>query len=584
MRRCLSLTLVLATASVLSVTTFTASAVAAAPQAPVLTLSGTTLTWKALPGVSTYELATISNPTTTRHTTYQTVTGTSFTPPAVPSQTVGYGLAANVANAPWAKEVTITWPAPPPPAPVLTLSGTTLTWNALAGVSSYQLATISNPTTTRNTTYQTVTGTSFSPPAVPGQKVNYGLEASVANAPWATEVTITWPAAVPVAPAPPAPPAVPVAPGAPVLTVSGTTLTWQALPGVSSYQLATISNPTTTRNTTYQTVTGTSFSPPAVPGQKVNYGLQASVANAPWATEVTITWPSASATGRLAGDQFYVDPADSAVSEVRSLTASGQVSQANALGVIASEPEAVWFTSAASASASAVSSLTGAAAAAGKVPVLVAYDLPWRDCGQFSSGGAATPAAYESFVDGMVSGIGQRKVVIIVEPDALSELSCLPASEQQSYYQLLHYAALRLSSDANAAVYVDAGHTGWQSAAVEASGVSQVLAGTNAAGFAVNVSNFVSTAADMSYGTAISQLAGGRHFVIDTSRNAGSVPAGQWCNPPGARLGQAPTTVTGNPLVDADLWIKTPGESDGTCNGGPSAGAFWLSYALQLVS
>jgi endoglucanase len=486
MRRCLSLTLVLATASVLSVTTFTASAVAAAPQAPVLTLSGTTLTWKALPGVSTYELATISNPTTTRHTTYQTVTGTSFTPPAVPSQTVGYGLAANVANAPWAKEVTITWPAPPPPAPVLTLSGTTLTWNALAGV--------------------------------------------------------------------------------------------------SSYQLATISNPTTTRNTTYQTVTGTSFSPPAVPGQKVNYGLQASVANAPWATEVTITWPSASATGRLAGDQFYVDPADSAVSEVRSLTASGQVSQANALGVIASEPEAVWFTSAASASASAVSSLTGAAAAAGKVPVLVAYDLPWRDCGQFSSGGAATPAAYESFVDGMVSGIGQRKVVIIVEPDALSELSCLPASEQQSYYQLLHYAALRLSSDANAAVYVDAGHTGWQSAAVEASGVSQVLAGTNAAGFAVNVSNFVSTAADMSYGTAISQLAGGRHFVIDTSRNAGSVPAGQWCNPPGARLGQAPTTVTGNPLVDADLWIKTPGESDGTCNGGPSAGAFWLSYALQLVS
>jgi endoglucanase len=293
---------------------------------------------------------------------------------------------------------------------------------------------------------------------------------------------------------------------------------------------------------------------------------------------------SASATGRLAGDQFYVDPADSAVSEVRSLTASGQVSQANALGVIASEPEAVWFTSAASASASAVSSLTGAAAAAGKVPVLVAYDLPWRDCGQFSSGGAATPAAYESFVDGMVSGIGQRKVVIIVEPDALSELSCLPASEQQSYYQLLHYAALRLSSDANAAVYVDAGHTGWQSAAVEASGVSQVLAGTNAAGFAVNVSNFVSTAADMSYGTAISQLAGGRHFVIDTSRNAGSVPAGQWCNPPGARLGQAPTTVTGNPLVDADLWIKTPGESDGTCNGGPSAGAFWLSYALQLVS
>jgi endoglucanase len=329
-------------------------------------------------------------------------------------------------------------------------------------------------------------------------------------------------------------------------------------------------------------IAGTAKPPvrPAIPGHPATIPPLAT----PAAPASAAAGPSSSTGGRLAGDQFYVNPGDSAVSEVRSLTASGQVSQANALGVIASEPEAIWLTSAGSASASAVSSLTGAAAAGGKVPVLVAYDLPWRDCGQFSSGGAASPAAYESFVDGLVSGIGQRKVVIIVEPDALSEVSCLPASEQQSYYQLLHYAALRLGSDANAAVYVDAGHTGWQSAAVEASGVSQVLAGTNAAGFAVNVSNFVSTAADISYGTAISQLAGGRHFVIDTSRNAGSVPAGQWCNPPGARLGQAPTTVTGNALVDADLWIKTPGESDGTCNGGPSAGAFWLSYALQLVS
>jgi endoglucanase len=387
--------------------------------------------------------------------------------------------------------------------------------------------------------------------------------------------------------------AVAATPPAPVLTLSGTTLTWKALPGVSTYELATISNPATTRNTTYQTVTGTSFTPPAVPGQTVNYGLQADVANAPWAKEATIIWPAAtppvstppvSTGGGSAADPFYVDPGTAAASEVAALQASGQTSEANQVEKIAGQPQGIWLTNDNSGSQAAVSQIAGTAAAAGKIPVFVTYNLPWRDCGSFSAGGASSPADYEGYIDGIVSGIAQRKVVMIIEPDALTELSCLPAAEQQSYFQLLHYAAQRLSTDANAAVYVDAGNVGWESAAVEATGLNQVLAGTNAAGFAVNVSNFYSTAANVAYGTAISQQTGGKHFVIDTSRNAGSVPAGQWCNPAGARLGQAPTTATGNALVDADLWIKRPGESDGTCNGGPSAGAFWLSYALQLVS
>jgi endoglucanase len=81
----------------------------------------------------------------------------------------------------------------------------------------------------------------------------------------------------------------------------------------------------------------------------------------------------------------------------------------------------------------------------------------------------------------------------------------------------------------------------------------------------------------------ISQDTGGRHFVIDTSRAGGSVAAGQWCNPAGAKIGTSPTASTGQPAVDADLWIKGVGESDGTCNGGPAAGQFWLSYALSLA-
>lgn len=31
------------------------------------------------------------------------------------------------------------------------------------------------------------------------------------------------------------------------------------------------------------------------------------------------------------------------------------------------------------------------------------------------------------------------------------------------------------------------------------------------------------------------------------------------------------------------MWIKPPGESDGSCNGGPTPGKFWLDYALDLI-
>ena len=47
----------------------------------------------------------------------------------------------------------------------------------------------------------------------------------------------------------------------------------------------------------------------------------------------------------------------------------------------------------------------------------------------------------------------------------------------------------------------------------------------------------------------------------------------------------APTAEPGKKLVDAYLWVKRPGESDGTCNGGPAAGgcAWSPDYALGLA-
>jgi endoglucanase len=94
--------------------------------------------------------------------------------------------------------------------------------------------------------------------------------------------------------------------------------------------------------------------------------------------------------------------------------------------------------------------------------------------------------------------------------------------------------------------------------------------------------------------------------VVDTSRNgqgpwtppAGPYPDPQdWCNPPGRGLGLRPTSDTGSDLADAFLWVKTPGESDGSCtrgldNGGvdpewnlvdPDAGVWFPEQAVDLV-
>ncbi len=107
-----------------------------------------------------------------------------------------------------------------------------------------------------------------------------------------------------------------------------------------------------------------------------------------------------------------------------------------------------------------------------------------------------------------------------------------------------------------------------------------------AAGFSTNVSNFQRTDHEVAYGTYLSALLGGKAFVVDTSRNGNGPLAGPdgtvWCNPDGRALGPAPAATGTGPHV-ANLWIKTVGRSDGTCNGGPAAGAYWESYVLGLA-
>ncbi|MGF7237748.1 MAG: glycoside hydrolase family 6 protein, partial [Frankia sp.] len=55
-----------------------------------------------------------------------------------------------------------------------------------------------------------------------------------------------------------------------------------------------------------------------------------------------------------------------------------------------------------------------------------------------------------------------------------------------------------------------------------------------------------------------------------------------WPTPPGGELVTPATAATGDGHADAFYGITRPGESDGTCNGGPSAGAWWTNYAIGL--
>lgn len=220
--------------------------------------------------------------------------------------------------------------------------------------------------------------------------------------------------------------------------------------------------------------------------------------------------------------------------------------------------------------------------AQGRLPVFVAYNIPLRDCGSHSAGGAAEADAYRSWIRRFADGLLGRKALVVLEPDAIAGAGCLGAERQEERFALLR-DAVDVLSDAGAMVYLDAGHPRWLDAETAAARLTRAGV-ARAQGFSLNVSNFVATPENVAYGDRLSALVGGKRYVIDTSRNGrGAAPDGAWCNPDGRALGELPTTRTAYPLVDALLWIKVPGESDGPCNGGPSAGTWWPEYALELA-
>jgi endoglucanase len=286
---------------------------------------------------------------------------------------------------------------------------------------------------------------------------------------------------------------------------------------------------------------------------------------------------------------FYVDPTSPAVRQEIQWRAEGKTTEADQIAKISRRPQGIWLTSDAGQVEQQARSVAQGADAADRTPVVVLYDLPHRDCDGYSAGGAKDAGAYRDWLAKVVRGLGRSEPVVILEPDgvALALAGCLNDQQRTERYGLLADAITALSQQDDAQVYLDAGNPGWVQDPVALVSALRKSGVGNAAGFALNVSNFYTTQANSQYGHQIAALLGGAHFVIDTSRNGnGPATGGQnWCNPPGRALGVPPTAHTGDPAVDAYLWIKDPGESDGACRpGAPAAGEWWAQYALELAT
>lgn len=292
----------------------------------------------------------------------------------------------------------------------------------------------------------------------------------------------------------------------------------------------------------------------------------------------------------IAGQVFYVEPGDVADQQVSEWREHGMTHEASLLERVAQQPVASWFTGQGQVKPLLLR-LEAKAASAGRSALLVAYNIRDRDCGAFSGGGASSSAEYRQWIEQFAAGVGHAKTTVILEPDAVAQTlsNCLPASHDTARYEMLSFAIEALRRRPNTTVYLDAGNPGWVhnlrdlARALRRSGIA------HAQGFALNVSNFYGVPRVLDYGRRLSALLGGKHFVIDTSRNGNGPDTSKadvpdWCNPPGRALGPNPTTHTGIGRVDAFLWVKQPGSSDGSCRPGePRAGQWWPNYALELA-
>ncbi|KAF0683611.1 Aste57867_24377 [Aphanomyces stellatus] len=224
----------------------------------------------------------------------------------------------------------------------------------------------------------------------------------------------------------------------------------------------------------------------------------------------------------------------------------------------------------------------------GDIPSIVIYGLPNKDCADgFSSGGSNKSADdYKKWIQSLVSKVGSREVIYVLEPDAIGLLSNNNCAKQNDYMGNLK-AALGLISAGNPKAKVYADVASWATQGAAAGALNELKSAGRLAGITINTSNYKTNDQLMSACQFYSGATGGLHCAFDTSRNYRGSVGDEWCNSRTAGIGAPPGPASG--LVDYYLWLKVPGESDGQCTGrtpdamqGPAAGAFFVDGFTSL--
>ncbi|KAG7380382.1 hypothetical protein PHYPSEUDO_007270 [Phytophthora pseudosyringae] len=224
---------------------------------------------------------------------------------------------------------------------------------------------------------------------------------------------------------------------------------------------------------------------------------------------------------------------------------------------------------------------------------VVVYGLPNKDCAAKESAVGSTVKSasdYVKFLNTLTSAIGNRKVLYILEPDAIGLLADTTGCGQSAgYLANLQTAVGLLSQNQNADIYLDVGYWTLEYPATStavATIVKQLMsAGSRVKGIMLNTSNYQSTSKLSTLCGNFQSAVGSTdlHCAFDTSRNYHGGPESQeWCCVKSAGIGALPSSETGISNVDYFIWAKPPGDSDGTCVGrtsdsmqGPGAGVFF---------
>ena len=168
----------------------------------------------------------------------------------------------------------------------------------------------------------------------------------------------------------------------------------------------------------------------------------------------------ATSESALRGTRLYVKADSPAQRQAREWRGSRRA-DAELLEYIASQPTGSWFGDWNGDVARDADRLMDAATRSGQVPTIVAYNIPNRDCGAYSAGGAGSAAGYREWIRDLARGIGERQAIVILEPDAVALVSCLTHEGRSERFSLIQEAVRVLKQRTNAFVYIDAGHADW---------------------------------------------------------------------------------------------------------------------------